>query len=1527
MENINNIRVNFNNSNEETPFTSNFVIYIESTVNSIFPILDTNEKSIINKMVMSLVTLIFFRFNFESENAYYLKLKDNNNQDLVMIILLLIPYIEDKNNYMIHHSLQKLTDIGMNKNTNIQYDRSFFNEKREKDYEWNLMDIYNNYITVYHTIYRCAHHMYCNWINIIPLTLDDYRSSYIYQETVKKQNIIDNIRINSANINTFKPSLTYGGLDIRDYYHVFINDLYLEILPYKWLLYEKYDTDRNKDVMYIEEIFNFFGYIFTADEYENNKLMFINKWSSFVELSKTNNFYKDILYQLLNHFDFKAITYLTVEDRKNFKQVNSVKEENKIYERDDNYIPIDKEEKYNKLIENYNKMDNIQNIYEYLKDTIYQLSFTWYGKLMFPDQKFKSIVLLKDVEFNKEKIFNKTIIANSTLSYKNIYNFAKSILINDREIYRIREWDGLLYEHRNLIYQRLNADVNNWFNITNNLRIKYGSLYNNRINDIIYNIIKPRITEIIFHSLITRGILSEFKVKHSPDAIEKSLDSYYFVTQRKYIDLEYIQEDKNDIYSERFVDKIIGKSLNNKKTGWYKQFALNWVQQIHFFKHFFNQRVIYVTGGTGVGKSTQMPKLLWYGLFLIGVYDGKVINTQPRINATTKNAARISNELGVSIEKYDKTEDDIISTDNYYVQYQTERKKHVTGLISTQNIPAPPSYLKIVTDGTLLVELQNNTYLKEKSNKSYLQYNKYDVIAIDEAHEHNANMDLILTIMRDVLEVNNSLRLVIITATIDDDEPIYRRYYKNVNDNILYPISNALYDDLEYRIKVAYILGEIKTIMKINNYPSFNYDRISNDRRLHISPPLGDTTYTITEEYQKEDIKTYDESEKLGIQKTIEIAKTATGDILFFSTSTSKIRNIVTLLNNSNIPANWCALPYYSNLPQKWTDLISSIGDTKINFDVDRRDIFVAIDNLNYRKVSNNLYTRYIIVATNVAEASITINSLKYVIETGWQVSVSYDPFKMITTNKIVEITEASRKQRRGRVGRTQPGTVYYMYKEGARKNVKKIYPITQKINELIYTLSRLLYDKYITDDAEKEIIDEKLSYDILDLSVKEQFYNDYIDKTIDEVYEGNPLLRNIITPFDDIVFERYQSGYDLSTIYDFGGKFYLIHPLEEYVKRDEYSGEIIDFTKKNKDKYIEQFNELFKLRLIVINNKSNFIKTNLFTELEDLFNQVKSELGNSITYNQLWTYVLGQRYNLLEEVCWINSVIETGTIESLSQKITTKNNIEIPDNEMLIKKFGDTSSDFNVYVNIFKKIKLVLPRLIEFSPGELLIQINKSKKETMLEIEDYNLVKNIEIKDRTKLSKLIIYKNKKEIDYNRIEALCDYYGLDDKNVISYVKSYLLRVSISKIISNWVDKHINMIPYFKEVNDIPFIYISAYSNLINIEDMTDIKKVVKDPLSIVTGEYIHSISKNEKNDIVKMIHMSTFNPSIHTKAIVPAFIFPLEYDTLIWKDMYLFYRNITPRILEEYLFPDNNRNDREFNKQLLELYSLFRSRL
>jgi hypothetical protein len=75
---------------------------------------------------------------------------------------------------------------------------------------------------------------------------------------------------------------------------------------------------------------------------------------------------------------------------------------------------------------------------------------------------------------------------------------------------------------------------------------------------------------------------------------------------------------------------------------------------------------------------------------------------------------------------------------------------------------------------------------------------------------------------------------------------------------------------------------------------------------------------------------------------------------------------------------------------------------------------------------------------------SITINTLKFVIETGYNNDVSYNYDSRTENVNIVPITESSRLQRKGRIGRRSNGTIYYTYPENARKNTSVIYPITK---------------------------------------------------------------------------------------------------------------------------------------------------------------------------------------------------------------------------------------------------------------------------------------------------------------------------------------------------------------------------------------------------------------------------------------------------------------------------------------------------
>ena len=742
---------------------------------------------------------------------------------------------------------------------------------------------------------------------------------------------------------------------------------------------------------------------------------------------------------------------------------------------------------------------------------------------------------------------------------------------------------------------------------------------------------------------------------------------------------------------------------------------------------------------------------------------------------------------------------------------------------------------------------------------------------------------------------------------------------------MLYPLNSTLFNqDQDLVIKDTKLLNQIINI--VNSTDLYAYDRISIDRRLDITKPLSTTRFKINEFYENDPVETYKEAEKIGIEKIINLTKTTTGDILFFSISKNKIKDIVTELNNSNMPSNWIALPYYSELSKKWQNIIDNI-DKKKNIDINRADIFLAIENEEYRKVDSNTYTQVIIVSTNIAEASITINTLRVVVDIGYKISVSYDPILRITKNEESKITEASRKQRKGRVGRTAPGSVYYIYQENSRKNVENIYPITQTINTLIYNLCKLIYTNPDNNKLSR--------IDFFNENIKKQYFDDYSTNNIqyNSYYNGTSIVR----PYYQIqqLTHKYETGYDIDTIYDFKGTFYLIHPFEHGIQlgnynikliRNEFTGKFNRFPSKIKKEFIKQFDELFKLRLITI-ERNLFTKTQLFKLLDDLQIEITNIIGE-ISMNELWTLILGMKYNVINEICWINTILEFD-IEKLSHKFTDKNKKERADPRMLIETFGSRDSDLLTYVNIFKKLEFVLPTYDFYIPTD-------DDKKTFT-ISQTNIYKNIENKKKKDTLKSIQFLRNEEITKetnNKIKIFCNQFGLDDKEILKLINRYNRKLQVIPMLHNWVQLNQKYIPYFRDSNNLSnilLIYISAYSNLTNIDDTTETSNIKKDQISIVKGSYIHSIKKEKRDNNIILKHLTNFNHSIHTKALLPALIYPLKKQLLTWNDVYLLYKSTTPSMLEEYLLPEDEKNNqinirnKVFNQSLLELFTLFRA--
>ena len=116
---------------------------------------------------------------------------------------------------------------------------------------------------------------------------------------------------------------------------------------------------------------------------------------------------------------------------------------------------------------------------------------------------------------------------------------------------------------------------------------------------------------------------------------------------------------------------------------------------------------MYVTGATGQGKSTQVPKLYLYGLkSLLYKNDGKIFCTVPRIDPVLENARTISGSMGLGIEHYNDHFKDNVRTLEGTVQYKYSTDSHINVNV--------PYYLRILTDGSLINTLRQNPLLKEK---------------------------------------------------------------------------------------------------------------------------------------------------------------------------------------------------------------------------------------------------------------------------------------------------------------------------------------------------------------------------------------------------------------------------------------------------------------------------------------------------------------------------------------------------------------------------------------------------------------------------------------------------------------------------------------------------------------------------------------------------------------------------------------------------------------------------------------------
>lgn len=330
-------------------------------------------------------------------------------------------------------------------------------------------------------------------------------------------------------------------------------------------------------------------------------------------------------------------------------------------------------------------------------------------------------------------------------------------------------------------------------------------------------------------------------------------------------------------------------------------------------------QVVVVSGETGSGKSTQIPKIC---LDLGRGVAGMIGHTQPRRIAARSIAARVAEELGGPLGR------------------------HVGYKVRFSDATSPATYIKLMTDGILLAETQGDPFL-----------NQYDTIILDEAHERSLNVDFLIGYLKRLVARRRDLKVIITSATIDSVR--FSRHFTTPRG----PAPVIEVSGRNYPVEIR--------------YRPLAADEDDDDPDLERSM--------------------LDAVDELG-------SETAGGDVLIFMPTERHIHDMAKALRGRLVSGRWGGrraevLPLYARLPAS-----------------------------EQQRVFNPGGARRIIIATNVAESSLTVPGIRYVIDSGTARISRYSPRSKTQRLPIEPVSQASADQRAGRCGRLGPGVCIRLY-------------------------------------------------------------------------------------------------------------------------------------------------------------------------------------------------------------------------------------------------------------------------------------------------------------------------------------------------------------------------------------------------------------------------------------------------------------------------------------------------------------------
>ena len=289
--------------------------------------------------------------------------------------------------------------------------------------------------------------------------------------------------------------------------------------------------------------------------------------------------------------------------------------------------------------------------------------------------------------------------------------------------------------------------------------------------------------------------------------------------------------------------------------------------------------------------------------------------------------------------------------------------------------------IKIMTDGILLQEMKLDPWLS-----------KYSILVVDEAHERSLNIDFILGLLKRVMESRRDFKVIISSATINAE--VFSEYFGECPivkiDAQKFPVT-LVYDPITMNNEQFTESRE----QRIDNREQRTENR---ERGRRKSRGFNGDRYERNSSNLSADEAILAKIEGI---TTRFISEKREGDILVFLSGEKIIKDCMNRLQFSSVGSFLHIIPLYGRLGKEEQEKVfedAPKGKTKV------------------------------VISTNIAETSVTIDGITAVIDSGLAKLNWYNP-RTFTSSLIEEaISKASANQRKGRAGRTREGTCYRLY-------------------------------------------------------------------------------------------------------------------------------------------------------------------------------------------------------------------------------------------------------------------------------------------------------------------------------------------------------------------------------------------------------------------------------------------------------------------------------------------------------------------